>query len=251
MFALRNTADDYKLNVDEMRALALELAAVCPNNNPKHAENCFEYTGGRSQTRRRQLIAHLRTEASKKNPAAYAEWLKPLREASIEADPLMEEVKKLDWGNSELAKYKEFILAEARSWIVLMRKADEHSINEYTDARAKRMKDAHLPINRKFYVSDKKSFHKAYLRQFTEDTIIAVVNGGETIWITADFVESDKTTYIKQLSMCPMSHKSEAILTNIVNSDWAKQVAFIVIANAGNGDHGKNHRCEDESRSPT
>ena len=84
--------------------------------------------------------------------------------------------------------------------------------------------------------------HSAYiggedlLKQFTEDTIVAVVNGGETIWITADFVESHQTTYIKQLPMCPMSHKSEVIRVNIVNIGWIKDVDRIVRENVGNSD---------------
>jgi len=143
MFALRNTADCYKLNVIEMRELALELAAVCPNNDPKHAEQCFNYTGGRSQTRKRQLIAHLRKEAGEKDPNAYASWLKPLREARDEADPLMDEIKNLDWNDRELAKFKDYLLCVGRKWVSLMRMAEvnERKVNEYTDARMKRMKE--------------------------------------------------------------------------------------------------------------
>lgn len=88
--------------------------------------------------------------------------------------------------------------------------------------RTDRMRAAHLPADRKFFLSDKKLFHKAYIKEevlqkYTEDTLIAVVNGGETIWITADFVESHQATYIKQLAQCPMSSKAEMIIAHVVN----------------------------------
>ena len=223
----------------DVRALIHELAAVCPNNNPRNVDKLFDKTVQRGKNQTRKHLGHLRMEAKKKNEVAYENWLKPLRVASVEADPLMVEIDKLDWKDEELVKFRGFIKTEAQTWISLMRKAEgnEQKIEQHTSERTNRMRIAHLPTNHKFYLSDKKLLHQTYIRgdgllkAFTEDTIIAVVNGGETIWITADFVESHKATYIKQLPMCPMS-----ILVNIVNRGWIKDVNRIVHEHAGNSE---------------
>jgi len=239
IWTLRNTADQYKLDIEEMRALAQKVAAVCPNNNPDHVNSLFNASGGRSTCQRRRLIAHLRKAAKEKNAEAYAEWIKPLREAQ-KIDDLKEFknklscrlTKELDWNNGIIMQQKDVIMSAADEWMEKMFDAErsEKRIMHETTLRMDRMRAAHLPVNRRFVISDKKIFHNALivgtnlLEQFTNDTMMAVINGGETIWITADFVESHGTTYIKELPVCPMSHKTETIWVNCVNKDWPAAV---------------------------
>lgn len=78
MFSLRNAADTYLLPIDEMRNLALELAAVCANNDASHAAKCFDTSGDRVW-RPRCSIARLRAEAKEKNEGSYLLWLQSVR----------------------------------------------------------------------------------------------------------------------------------------------------------------------------
>lgn len=54
VWTLRNTADQYGLDIEEMRVLAQKVAAACPNNDPKHVNELFNKGGGRSACRRRR-----------------------------------------------------------------------------------------------------------------------------------------------------------------------------------------------------
>ena len=233
MWELRNIANEFNL---DLRQLAHDVSKVHVLYRERTTDKAYDVSRSRDLDDTRKHLGHLRKEAKLANPDAYVAWIKPLRDEADKADPMYEKIKNLDWNDSLLGKYKATILGEGLKWVKLMRSADKHEfkINEFANERIAKMKANHLPVNRRFYISDKKLFHKAYLKsdallkQFTEDTLAAVVNGGETIWITADFVESHKATYIKQLETCPMSHKSEVILVNKVNCCWIDDMKEIL-----------------------
>lgn len=232
VWLIRNSADILGLDIEEARALAQKISAVCPNNDPVHVDKTFNQTADRDPEKKRRLLGQLRKQAKEKNEVAYENWMKPLIVARNETDPLMAELDKLDWKNDDIAKFRGAITKAAVHWVDLVRKAEttESELLRHTSERIERMKQAHLPINRRLVLSDKRFLHNKHikgdelLKEFTQDTIIAVINGGETIWVTADYVESQQTTYIKELDRCPLSAKSEVIRVYCVNMCWIKDI---------------------------
>jgi hypothetical protein len=76
MWILRNTAEIYDLDVEEMRSLAHEVAAVCIGKyDANNVNKVYNATSNRDPNRKRQLLANLRRQAKEKDEFAYLAWL--------------------------------------------------------------------------------------------------------------------------------------------------------------------------------
>ena len=86
IFEICNVGMDNDLNMTEMRALAHEVAAVCPNNDPRDVDKLFNKTMTRRKDQTRKHLGCLRGEARRKNEGAYLLWYESVKVLKVDRD---------------------------------------------------------------------------------------------------------------------------------------------------------------------